>query len=109
MGDEQMSVHKKMSDIMIELALISFRNPKAIPSSEVAHAALLFAQVAWNRTLGHDTQGYQELLNVFLRANPDLWSELFSRDAEALIEKISQARGATLSRGYSGDRGLRNA
>jgi hypothetical protein len=76
----------KMSEIMKEIALISFKNPKVPPSSEAAHASLLFAQVAWNRTIGHDIQDYKELLEVFLRSNPNLWSELRSRDAEELIE-----------------------
>jgi len=42
----------KMSEIMKELGLMGFHPPKATPSSEAAHAALLFTQVAWNRALG---------------------------------------------------------
>ena len=95
-----MTVPGKMSEIMKELALMSFRNPQAIPSSEAAHAALLLAQVAWNRTLGHDTEAYKELLKAFLRSNPNLWSELRSRDAEALIETMRQAK----EQRYSADR-----
>jgi hypothetical protein len=87
-----MTALHKMSGIMKELALLSFRNPRAIPSSEAAHAALLFAQVAWNRTLGHDMQDYKALLKVFLRSNPNLWSELCSRDAEELIETMRKAK-----------------
>ena len=81
-GYYQMATLSKMSAIMKEIALVSFKNPKVFPSSEAAHASLLFAQVAWNRTLGHDMQDYKELLKVFLRLNPNLWSELRSRDAE---------------------------
>jgi len=84
--------HPKMSDIIKELAFLSLRNPHAIPSSEAAHAALLFAQVAWNRELGHDTPDYRELLNVFLRSNPNLWSELRSRDTEEMIEIMRKAK-----------------
>ena len=87
-----MIVLQKMSEIMKELALTSFRAPQAVPSSGAAHAALLFAQVAWNRALGHDMQAYKELLKVFLRSNPNLWSELRSRDAETLIETMRQAK-----------------
>ncbi len=87
-----MTVHPKLSKIIKELALMSFRNPQAVPSSEAAHAALLFAQVAWNRALGHDMQTYKELFKVFLLSNPNLWSELRSRDAEALIETMRQAK-----------------
>ena len=82
----------KMSAIMKKLALMSFRTPSKIPSSEAAHASLLLAHVAWNRALGHDTQAYKELLMVFSRSNPNLWSELRSRDAEALIETMRQAK-----------------
>jgi hypothetical protein len=81
-----------MSEIMKELALMGFRDPQAVPSSEAAHAALLFAQVAWTRALGHDMQAYRELLKVFLRSNPNLWSELRSRDAESLIKIMRQAK-----------------
>ena len=87
-----MATFKKMSEIMKELALMSFRNPQAIPSAEAAHAALLFAQVAWNRTLGHDSQDYKEILKVFLRSKPNLWSELISHDAEELIEHVRQKK-----------------
>lgn len=87
-----MTVRPKMSGIMKELALVSFRDSRAIPSSEAAHAALLFAQVAWNRALGHDMQAYKKLVKVFVRSNPNLWSELRSRDAETLIEIMRQAK-----------------
>jgi len=84
--------HPKMSGIIKELAFLSLRNSHAIPSSEAAHAALLFAQVAWNRELGHDMPDYRELLNVFLRSNPNLWSELRSRDTEEMIEIMRKAK-----------------
>jgi len=87
-----MTALPKLSAIMLELAQSAFASPKATPSSEAAHAALLFAEVAWNRTLGHDGAGYQELLKVFVRSNPNLWSELRSRDPEALIEPMREAK-----------------
>ena len=91
-GYYQMVKLSKMSEIMKEIALISFKNPKVPPSSEAAHASLLFAQVAWNRTLCYDMQDYKALLKVFLRSNPNLWSELRSRDAEELIEIMREAK-----------------
>ena len=87
-----MNGRPKMSEIIKELAQISFRDPHAIPSTEAAHAALLFAQVGWNRSLGHDTNAYKEILRVFLRSNASLWSEFRSRDAETLIETMRQAK-----------------
>jgi len=95
-----MSVPPKMSEIMKELALLGFRNPQAVPSSEAAHAALLFAQLAWNRALGHTVAAYKDLLAVFLRSNPDLWSELRARNPEALIEIMRLAK----EQRYSADR-----
>jgi hypothetical protein len=92
-----MTILPKLSAIMLELAQSAFINPKAIPSSETAHAALLFAQTAWNRSLGHDTTGYHELLKVFLNSNPNLWSELRSRDPETLIEPMRQAKESRYS------------
>lgn len=77
---------------MKELALLSFKNPNVPPSSEAAHASLLFAQVAWNRTLGHDIKDYKDLLKVFLRSNSNLWSEFKSRDSECLIEIMREAK-----------------
>ena len=91
-GDEHVTIHSKMSEIMKELALMCLRDPEAVPSPEAAHAALLFAQVAWNRTLGKDMQSYREVLKVFLRSNPKLWSELRSSNSETLIELLRQAR-----------------
>ncbi len=82
----------RLSAILMELAQTAFVKPKAIPSSEAAHAALLFAQVAWNRTLGHETDGYQSLLKVFINENPKLWSELRSRDPETHINTMSQVK-----------------
>jgi hypothetical protein len=87
-----MTVYPKMSDIMKELALASFRDSQTVPSSEAAHAALLLAHVAWNRALGHDIQDYRKLFKVFLRSNPNLWSEFCSRDTETIIETMCKAK-----------------
>jgi hypothetical protein len=48
-GEAQLENKAKMSDIFKEMALTLFRVPKAIPSSEAAHATLLLTHVAWNR------------------------------------------------------------
>jgi hypothetical protein len=87
-----MIAHSKMSDIIKELALLCFRETHKVPSSEAVHAALLMAHVAWNRSLGHDIPDYMKLLQIFLRSNPNLWSELRSHDTEVLIETIQKAK-----------------
>ena len=45
---------RKLSDIMKEMSERLFRNPAATPSSEAAHVALFFANVAWNECVGLD-------------------------------------------------------
>ena len=42
----------KMSQIMKSMAETLLGHPERIPSSEAAHAALLFASVGWNRANG---------------------------------------------------------
>ena len=69
-----------------------FRETKTVPSSEAVHAALLLANVAWNRALGLDVPDYDDLLMVFTRSNPEFWSELQSGNTEALIETMRQAK-----------------
>jgi hypothetical protein len=82
----------KMSEIMKNLALLIFRDSTRAPSSEAALAALLLAHVAWNRSLGLDSKDYNKLLKALSRENPNFWSEFRSRDAEALIETVRQAK-----------------
>ncbi len=41
-----------MSQILKEMAMTLLKDPRAIPSSEAGHAALLPAHVAWNRSIG---------------------------------------------------------
>ena len=39
---------RKLSEIMKEMSETLLRNPAGVPSSEAAHVALFFANVAWN-------------------------------------------------------------
>lgn len=87
-----MTTHSKMSDIMKNLAMMCFRETHTLPSSEAVHASLLLANIAWNRALGRDTPDYEDLLMVFTRSKPKLWSELKSANTEALIETLRQAK-----------------
>jgi len=82
----------KLSELLKELALSSLRDPAAPPSSEAAHAALLFANVGWNRALGHPGGGYSEVLREFVKEHPSLWLELRSTDPEKLIEAAQRAK-----------------
>jgi hypothetical protein len=81
-----------MSEIMKDLAMMCFRDTRTVPSSEAVHTALLLANVAWNGSLGRDVPDYEELLMVFTRSKPELWSELRPGATTALIETMRKAK-----------------
>ena len=45
---------RKLSEILKEMSETLLRNPAGVPSSEAAHVALFFANVAWNESVGLD-------------------------------------------------------
>jgi hypothetical protein len=49
-GQPQKAMRRPLSAIIKEMSLTIFGHPEAVPSSEAAHAALLLAHVAWNRS-----------------------------------------------------------
>lgn len=68
---------KKMSEIMREMATTLLKDP-INPSSEAAHAALLFAHVAWNKANGIKDISYRRYIKIideFEYSNTDLWDE----------------------------------
>ena len=81
---------RKMSDIMKEMAWLLLRNPDAVPSSEAAHVALFFANVAWNECVGlvHDRKGYSNVWETIEAEKPELWNELKSNDIDAMIDEL---------------------
>ncbi len=68
---------EKLSKIVLEMALTLLKKPKNPPSSEAAHAALLFVHVAWNKSLGDSgfLSQYKSILSMFEKDNPSLWDE----------------------------------
>ena len=54
---------RKMSEVMKEMSETLLRNPGGVPSSEAAHVALFFANVAWNESVGIDgaREGYRNV------------------------------------------------
>jgi len=72
--------------------------PEAEPSAEAAHAALLFAHVAWNRAAVFGARGpdYRPMLREFEASNPRLWDELKSSDAEALVTELAASNRHTI-------------
>ena len=54
---------RKLSEIMKEMSETLLRNPGGAPSSEAAHVALFFANVAWNESVVIDgaREGYRNV------------------------------------------------
>ena len=87
-----MNTEEKLSEILKNLAEVLLLAPDKTPSSEAAHAALLVAQVGWNRTLGHPSPDFQKVLTKFEKSRPKLWRELISRDLDELISRVEQEK-----------------
>ena len=81
---------RKLSEVMKEMAEALLRNPGGVPSSEAAHVALFLANLAWNESVGldHPRDGYRNVGEAIGAENPALWSELKSRDTDALIDEL---------------------
>ncbi len=81
---------RKMSEIMKEMAERLFRQPRKVPSSEAAHVALLFANIAWNEGvgLGGSREGYRKVWETIEADNPALWNEFKSNDIDAMIDEL---------------------
>jgi hypothetical protein len=80
----------KMSDIFKEMAMTVLKKPNSIPSSEAAHAALLLSHVAWNRSIGQvfNHNDCESLLREFEKSRPKFWTELKTRNWEALVDDL---------------------
>jgi hypothetical protein len=83
-------VARKMSDIMKEMSQTLLRNPDAVPSSEAAHVALMFANIAWNQCvgLGQPRAAYRAAWEEIESGNPAMWSEFKSTDVEAMLDDL---------------------
>ena len=81
---------RKMSEIMKEMSETLLRNPGDVPSSEAAHVALFFANVAWNESVGLDgaREGYRNVWETIEADNPELWNEFKSNDINAMIDEL---------------------
>ena len=87
---------RKLSEIMKEMSEILLRDPEKIPSSEAAHVALFFANVAWNECVGldHAREGYRNAWETIEAENPALWNELKSNDIDAMIDELVEYKKA---------------
>jgi hypothetical protein len=87
---------RKLSEIMKEMSETLLRNPCGAPSSEAAHVALFFANVAWNESvgLGQARDGYRNVWETIEAENPALWDEFKSSDVNALIDELIRYKQA---------------
>ena len=81
---------RKLSEIMKEMSELLLRNPAAVPSTEAAHIALMFANIAWNEAVGltHGRKGYRSAWETIEAENPEMWSEFKSNDVDAMIDEL---------------------
>jgi len=83
---------RKMSEIMKEMSERLLRHPSEVPSSEAAHVALMFANIAWNECVGLDRarEDYRSAWETIEAENPELWNEFKSNDINAMIDELVQ-------------------
>ena len=86
----------KMSEIIKEMSETLLRTPGGVPSSEAAHVALFFANVAWNESVGldHAREGYRNVWETIEAENPALWNEFKSSDTDAMIDELIRYKQA---------------
>jgi hypothetical protein len=79
-----------MSEIMKEMAERLLRHARKVPSSEAAHVALMFANIAWNECVGLDRarEDYRNAWETIEAENPELWNEFKSNDINAMIDEL---------------------
>ena len=83
---------RKLSEIMKEMSELLLRNPAAVPSTEAAHVALMYANIAWNESVGlaHGRKGYRSAWETIEAENPEMWSEFRSNDVDAMIDELKR-------------------
>ena len=81
---------QKLSEILKEMSETLLNDPEKVPSSEAAHVALFFANVAWNECVGLDgaREGYRNVWETIEADNPELWNEFKSNDIDAMIDEL---------------------
>lgn len=80
----------KVSAVIKQLADSIRHDPAGLPTAEAAAVSILFAHVAWNRSIGRPLHeaNYRPKLEELEQANPELWNELADNDAERMIARL---------------------
>lgn len=86
----------KLSEIMKDMAQLLLRKPENVPSSEAAHVALMFANIAWNESVGMTAarDGYRKAWESIESENPQMWTEFKSNDVDAMIDELVKYKNA---------------
>jgi hypothetical protein len=81
---------RKLSEMMKEMAERLLRHLDADHSSEAAHVALMFANIAWNESVGlsQARKGYRSAWEMIEAENPEMWSEFKSNDIDGMIDEL---------------------
>jgi hypothetical protein len=92
-----MTQPRKMSEIMKEMSERLLKKPDAVHSSEAAHVALMFANIAWNETVGlvPARKGYRSAWESIEAENPEMWSEFKSKITRTIDGGFSPAASRT--------------
>jgi hypothetical protein len=85
-----------MSDLLKGMSELLFREPAIAHSSEAAHVALFFANVARNECVGldHPREGNRHVWETIEEDKPDLWNEFKSNDIDAMIDELVRFKKA---------------
>jgi len=83
---------RKLSEIILEMALQLLKKPDAVPSKPAVQVALILASAAWNRAVGDTVLRDQHRGVVgkidWGRLTP--WAELRSNDTDRLIAELAK-------------------
>jgi hypothetical protein len=90
---------RKLSEMLKEMSEVLLSSSSNVPSSEAAHVALFFANVAWNECVGLDgaREGYRNVWEEIEADNPELWNEFKSNDIDGMIDELIQYKKAHFS------------
>ena len=81
---------RKMSEMLKEMSERLLRRPNDPHTPEAAQVALMFANMAWNETVGisHGRQSYRSAWETIEAENPEMWSEFKSTNVEAMLDEL---------------------
>ena len=86
---------RKLSDILIEIAMQGLKNPR-FGHSEVMHPLMLLSSIAWNRAVGvlDYAENYKADLEKFTISKTKLRKELVSTDWDIVLQRMIEYKQA---------------